>query len=157
HRARMGALGACAAGILAATTLSPQPSAVPPSRPQPAIQHLAPHRALWRARAAPPAASYLTAKLPPTAVSPRPPHRGTGKGTRAGTTLSPQPPIVSPLPQPVPIRRPGPHRVLWRGAAGPPPAAAAAAAAPVPAWRPQPRAPVPHRATGKGILAKTTL
>src|SRR5262249_1941706 len=103
HRARMGALGACAAGILAATTLSPQPSAAPPSRPEPPIQPLAPPRALWRARAAPPAASYLTAKLPPTAVSPRPPHRGTGKGILAATTLSPQPAIVFPLPQPVPI------------------------------------------------------
>ena len=157
-RARLGSAGALAAGILAVTTLSPQPSAVPPARPAPSIAHPAPHRAVFRRAIVPPQLPFLTAKLPPTAISPRPPHRAVARWVLAVTTLSPQPSSV-PAPlwrQPV-APRPA-HRAIWRQIAGPAPAAVAVTA--VPPARPQPvinRPPAPHRATGKGILATTTL
>ena len=154
HRGRLGKLGACAAGILAVTTLSPQPSAVPPSRPQPVIAHPAPHRAAVKGRLAPPQLPFTTAKLPPTAISPRPPHRASWQQLPAKTTLSPQPSIVFPMPQPVPVRRPGPHRVLWKGIAGPAPAVVVAT--PAAPSRPQPtvnRPPAPHRAIWRAASA----
>jgi hypothetical protein len=157
-RARLGRAAAVAAGILAATTLSPQPSAVPPSRPGPAIGHPAPHRAVTRWALARPQLPSLTAKLPPTALSPRPPHRATWRGAAAKTTLSPQPSSVPPPGWRQPVAPRPAHRAVWDAlAAPPPPVVTVTAVAPA---RPGPvtsRPPPPHRATGKGILAATTL
>ena len=157
QRARLGRAATVAAGILAVTTLSPQPSSVPPSRPAPSIGHPAPHRAITRRLSAPPQLPGWTAKLPPTAVSPRPPHRASWRGVLAKTTLSPQPASVPAPPWRQPNAPRPAHRVVWRGIAGPAPAVVVVAA--VPPSRPQPvtsRPPAPHRAIGRGILAATT-
>jgi len=123
HRARLGATGALAAGILA-TGIGP-PAVRAPHQP-PAVAHPAPHRALWRSgQGAAPAA--LRQPFRPITIYRRKPH-GALWDSGAGV-----PPAARPQPsRPVTVWSRAPHRVLWRAVAGPPPAAVVSTGAPQP-------------------------
>jgi hypothetical protein len=123
--ARLGARGAVAAGVLAASLTVP---AVPAPHQPPAIAHRAPHRVLWRGSAPGGAPNAAQQSHVPPRFAQRIPHRAV-TGHTAGAAPNTAQQVKIPLKTIFPRT---PHRVLWRGGAGAPVASVQGTGAPQP-------------------------